>query len=141
MTTKYGYFDGANYTCFTNATSVKGAVRIAMKVHLRKEGKKLNQEDLQKCYDELGENLAEIMRNDGSEKRTMVMAIDEMVSYFTNPGWITTRKGNGIATCIDNSKHYSLVMEVCRELGVVEKEFEIYSADEWELIEHTKLNA
>lgn len=136
MTTEYGFFDGERYTRYLNAKSAKSAAKIAMKVQLRQEGKLLNREGLQACYGELAECVAENMHNDGHDKKTTIIPLDEMVQYFVAPGWITVKKGNGNAITLDNSEHWRIVNDIITELGVEEKEIDVYSDIEWEERQH-----
>lgn len=140
MAKEYGFFNGETYTRFPNATSVKSAVKIAMKLTLRKENKKFTKEDLQKCYIELAECMIENMQNDGvSESRSTIIGMDEMGRYFTQDGWIVVGE-RGTRTSIDNSEHYKIVMEVCNEFGLEEKEMDIYTEAQWEELQHEKHN-
>jgi len=132
--TQYGIFNGQNLLKLTNATSQAGAVGIYVKRIMRLEyemkenenGKIVNPENLQACYEDWADTAIENMQNDGYEAGTYIIAMEDMIDNWSNRSWVVElTEGAEAWSGIGNENQYKLIVALFKKHGVVEKEYSI----------------
>lgn len=126
---QFSHFNGKSITILVNATNPEGAVTIFMKRVLRdQEHKEWSKENLQKLYDEISESLAENMSNDGTELTETTFCLDEVAQWFTNFGWVASRKKGENWKTLDNSWLFQQYVKTLQKMGVEEHPVKIPNA-------------
>lgn len=118
---QFSHFDGQKNTILVNATNPEGAVVIYMKRVLRdQEHKEWSKENLQKLYDEISESLAENLADNSTKEKETTFCLDEVAQWFSNFGWVASRKRGENWKTLDNSWLFEQYLKVLQRMGVQE---------------------